>query len=142
MCLSNAKYIGCSKDFTVYKVFILSDECLHSPYYNYEWGHKNDLGKVVRLNTPWPFFSGYNVHGNSFHSFKSMIKAELEAIWNSRSQSYTLCVAECTIPADSKFLFEGKFGDAISYASECIRIDKIVSVFKDGKKQNFDEQCA
>ena len=138
MCLCNAEIVSPAEK-KVYKVLKIVDGYLYSPYCFFSWGfEENDLGEVKSICENVPVITGGDtmyVHGNSFHSFEWMRTAELEALdLSKRYPDFKFCVASCTIPSDTKFLYEGIYGGGPSYASESLKIDFVMSTYTNGKK--------
>ena len=118
-----------NEDITVYKIMRQDENGnLHSLYYNYEW----PVGEVQAINDKADIrehrYMGFNhtsVNGNAFHSFMDKEQAKDYAIEQfARLFAGTKYVlAECVIPADSKFVYLGAFNYSDdSYASEKLKV--------------------
>lgn len=122
MCLTYAKFKIAEKDITCYKVYIkYSDGRIVSPYRRILVPKigiltKTELGEI-------------NPNGGiqkGFHSFSSFNDAIMESKdWE--ECPYLPLIAECTIPKNSKY-YEGYFGKAVSYCSECIKLNKLIYI--------------
>ena len=145
MCLNRAKEIT-PEELKVYKVFLITDTgCLYSPYFSFRWGIEGgDAEEIKHVGTVVPEITGADsmyIHGDSFHSFAWLKTAALEAIDLSfRYMGYKYCVASCTIPADTKFIYEGNYGGGPSYASESLKIDFVMYTYFRGKKWEPDSE--
>ena len=154
MCLYQSKKIE-KEDFKgilCYKVlYLLSDGSLHSPFYDYEW----ELGKTERIENGWeiPGFvsmkpkevlaANIKVHGNitnfAFHTFKNLKDAVYLAedcyiapvVRDGEVKTTKAVVAECLIPSDTEYVFEGTAPCvshyAEGYASQSLTIIRIMS---------------
>ena len=123
----------------VYKVFVIESDGLHSPFFPFSWGDESKFGEEIHVGAKVPVVQEGElcdyVFGDSFHSFEWRATAEYEAKTISRENPTRLhCVAECTIPEYTKFLYEGTYGGGGSYASESIIIRSICSKFFEGIK--------
>jgi len=154
MCLYQSKKIE-KEDFKgilCYKVlYLLSDGSLHSPFYDYEW----ELGKTKCIEGKWELpgvFSknpnevvelSMRVSGNidnfAFHTFKNLKDAVCLAedryiapvVRDGAVKSTKAVVAECLIPSDTEYVFEGS-APCVShyvegYASQSLTIIRIMS---------------
>lgn len=120
MCLTCSKKINIVDDLTVYKVFYINDnnEICSPIYSNCKWNVNETKSTNVDEPDITPYDFGNEIEGNAIHSFKSINDAtsyfkNLERYFDSMFAVY-----ECVIPKTSKFLYEGKFGTQVSYASE------------------------
>ena len=144
MCLVNAKKSKVKTDVKAYKVLrLVSDYKLHSPYYYYFWGTRDRMDDIQHSGTDVPVAFGgrKTIYGDSFHTFESFKHAEMEAedISNNRP-GCLFCVVECTIPAETKYLYEGEYGFNKAYASESLRLDKIISKYQNGHIVDIEDK--
>lgn len=129
MCLMNPMKLNRGEDITVYKVLGQDENGgLHSPIHNFDWvvGETASIDdKAVFKEYHYFNYTATSVEGNAFHSFREKETAEQYL----RSKEGVFCkykkfvVAECVIPADSKFVYLGAYntGDD-SYASEKLKV--------------------
>lgn len=151
MCLNNCKKIKAKKEgIKCYKFLVArpGSECYSSPYWSKEW-HE---GETLTAYSDKESFSKdflYSISGGAFHAFANYEDAFDNAAFyywawffktvNSHMKVY---VCECTIPSDSEYIFIGETGDAKCYASQKLRIDKVIreimekDVVKYGEKIN------
>ena len=145
MCLSESKKITQEGDVKCYKILLMNSKGeLVSPFYkDTNW----ELGEVRTAK----FSNGYtedriasyygSIDSGAFHTLKTLDEAKeyyeyyKEYYYTPTILSdewYTSVIAECTIPKDSKYLYEGmvysgsltRFLDG--YASEKLKIDRVV----------------
>lgn len=154
MCLEKAKLLTNRKEpITAYKVFLAypSHEYLYAPYQSFVFpltpGEVIKAGWVEKGVTPGlrDIFYDVNLKGEGkvdlgcFHLFKNKEDAFICVAETVKGrESYKVGhlerfeVWECTIPVESRFVFEGVFSDLpylVSYASESIIINKRVERF-------------
>ena len=133
MCLSNAKEIKTIKeDITCFKVFkfngeLLDKTTLYSPVYEKRW----KKGELYSTGSAYPSFdyewsSGISICGQAYHSFKNIDDAISYARAYKEATHFSICVCECTIPKNTKYLYKGRTGlnSFEAYASERLRIKK------------------
>ena len=135
MCLSNAKEIKTIKeDITCFKVFKfdgeLSDRAiLYSPSYEKKW-IKGGLYSTGNTSPSFGYESfnltGVSVHGQAYHSFKNVDDAISYARLLKEGTHFSICVCECTIPKNTKYLYKGRtlLKGYEAYASERLKIKK------------------
>lgn len=117
MCLINAKFKIAEKDIICYKVYVDINENLLSPYRR-EKAPEEGIIATTRLGTIIP----PNTVREGFHSFANLSDAIYAAsIWEDNT-----VIVKCTIPKLSRY-YEGVFGRRISYCSECIILNKIIT---------------
>lgn len=123
MCLitkNNDPYIA-EQDIICYKIYIYINGKYVSPY------QKCDMPSINELVTTELQRSGDFYIEKGFHSFACLEDAEVDAEWFGKS-NYEGCIARCIIPEGSKY-YRGKFGNYISYCSESIKIEKIITFY-------------
>lgn len=136
MCLLNAKEIKTIKeDITCFKVFkfhgeLLDKTVLYSPSYEKRW----KKGELYSTGNTLPSFgyesfnliTGISVHEQAYHSFKNVDDAISYARTRKSGTDLSLCVCECTIPKNTKYLYMGRtlLRGFEAYASERLRIKK------------------
>lgn len=126
----------------------------HSPYYETRWvigktyteggslenGTYSDIRRNLRI---YPYQGIIN--GCAYHSYKELDYARytgadfyvFSANKPSGKHKFAVVIAECTIPDDSEYMFEGFTQSGIpAYASEKLRVDKILETIN---ALNIDE---
>ena len=126
----------------------------HSPYYETSWvigktyteegspesGTCDDIRRNLRINQ----YRGI-INGCAYHSYKDLDYARYTGVdffvysvnKHSGRRKFSVVVAECTIPDDSEYMFDGFTQSGIpAYASEKLRVDKILETIND---ENIDE---
>lgn len=167
MCLENAKRIKCEHDIVCYKVaYGGGNGCYITPYNNYEFSLGKNVhtpsikkGKPALFTFEREIFNGiFNTDGTLdiesgvFHSFKNKSDAIIELhylksfkrrkfVSSPEELNRTLiadfaCLIECCIPAGS-IVFEGKYGERKSYASNKIIFKKEISIPLKDKIKHF-----
>ena len=126
--------LNCEEDITVYKVLgVDEDGVLRSPIRKFKW----QVGETMATNEKpeikeyhYLGFSSVSVEGNAFHTFKEKEVAREYAIAKSKIFNFNkMVVAECVIPADSKFVYLGVFNNTDdSYASEKLKVVNVEEV--------------
>ena len=137
MCLYNAKKIEQKGEIKCYKVFTKDGSSLFQP------GHKRGDKWVVGETRTAEFDEGETeetmlhedgtIHSGAFHSFQNQMSVVTFATDFFRNyEEEELSVAECVIPEDSKYVYEGNtYGwsqGCVSlpcYASEKLKVTKI-----------------
>lgn len=143
MCLSNIKKITVPEEgIKCYKVakvvrFEKPDDygdtvMLETPYqhFMYRVGETYTIQAQMEPeieDDPWD--AGFKrLYGNAYHAC-----ADYEGLFrvldNVQAQLFStrdMAVLECTIPADSRYVYEGLFSSKKGYASSNLRIDRIV----------------
>ena len=119
MCLKNAELRVAEKDIICYKVYVVVNKDLLSPYRR-EKAPKEGIIAKTRLGT---IESPDNVVYEGFHSFATLSDAVDESfIW----ENETTVIVKCIIPKLSRY-YKGTFGKRISYCSECIIFNNIIT---------------
>lgn len=119
MCLKNAELKIAEKDIICYKVYVVVNRNLLSPYRR-EKAPEEGIIATTRLGT---IKSPNNVVYEGFHSFCTLSDAVDESfIW----EDDTTVIVKCTIPKLSRY-YKGTFGARISYCSECIILNNIIT---------------
>ena len=119
MCLKNAELKIAEKDIICYKVDVVVDGNLLSPYRR-EKAPEEGMIATTRLGIIK--FPNDAVH-EGFHSFCNLSDAVDESfIW----KDDTTVIVKCTIPKLSRY-YKGTFGARISYCSECIILNNIIT---------------
>lgn len=143
MCLNNAKKITVPEEgIKCYKVakvvhFEKPDDygdtvMLESPYQHFKYR----VGETYTIQAqrkpeieddPWN--AGVKrVYGNAYHACADY-EGVLRVLDNIEVQLFhekDMAVLECTIPADSRYAYEGLFSNRKGYASSNLRIDRVV----------------
>ena len=118
MCLKNAELRIAEKDIICYKVYVVDGNLL-SPYRREQAPEEGIIAKT-RLGT---IKSPDNVVYEGFHSFATLSDAVDESfIW----EDETTVIVKCIIPKLSRY-YKGTFGARISYCSECIIFNNIIT---------------
>ena len=139
MCLFYAKKVTTEKDITVYKVLcvrkpfkweISNCEEYHSPYHKettWALSERKDLEFpdaeiYTQMFRDSPQFDRVvMVEGNAFHSFRDCEAAANEVLRLKRdSPDETFVVGEFIIPKDCRYIYEGYYSYATSYASSSL----------------------
>lgn len=119
MCLINAKLRVAEEDIICYKVYIVVNRNLLSPYRR-EKAPEEGIIATTRLGT---IKSPNNVVYEGFHSFATLSDAVDESsIW----EDETTVIVKCTIPKFSRY-YKGIFSKHISYCSECIILNNLIT---------------
>lgn len=116
MCLKNAELRIAEKDIICYKVYVVDGNLL-SPYRREKAPEKGIIA-TTRLGTIIP----PNTVREGFHSFANLS----DAIDVASIREDNTVIVKCTIPKLSRY-YEGVFGGRISYCSECIILNKIIT---------------
>ena len=117
MCLINAKFKIAEKDIICYKVYVVNNGNLLSPYRREKAPEKGIIA-TTRLGTIIP----PNMVREGFHSFANLSDTINAAfIWDDDT-----VIVKCTIPKLSRY-YEGAFGGRISYCSECIILNNVIT---------------
>ena len=105
--------INRDQDITVYKVLGLDENGgLHSPIHDFEW----PVGEVMEINDKpevkeyhYLSYNATSINGNAFHTFREKESAEeflrKKKGWFDMYKRFA--IAECVIPAGSKFIYLG-----------------------------------
>ena len=118
MCLKNAELKIAEHHILCYKVHVVDGNLL-SPYRR-ERAPEEGIIATTRLGT---IKSPNNVVYEGFHSFCNLSDAVDESfIW----EDDTTVIVKCTIPKLSRY-YKGTFGARISYCSECIILNNIIT---------------
>ena len=124
MCLENIQKIKTEEDIIVYKLLErrhVGYGELVSPFYYFPW----EIGKVYEMGSDEPDFfyekidEGYfpiEVHGHSFHTFKNLEDAQKQLKIHRDRWTGLTYVAKCRIPKNSRFIFEGLYPGAQTFA--------------------------
>ena len=143
MCLNNAKKITvpeegikCYKVAKVVRVEKPDDYgqtvMLESPYQRFKYRVGNtytiqEQREVEIEDDPW--VDGVKrVYGNAYHACANY-EGVFRVLDNVQVQLFSdkeMAVLECTIPADSRYAYEGMFSNKKGYASSNLRIDRVV----------------
>ena len=116
MCLVDYKKVSIRKPLKVYKCLAVdkrrdNSELLISPYFPFWWVEGKEhsvLAKKPNIHEGW--MNELGIYGNAFHSFKNKTDAAKEAeSWAKARLEPCYVVAEFEIPADTDFLYKGKF---------------------------------
>ena len=142
MCLKNSIRMATNKDIVCYKVLKRRNGKLFSPFHQYLW----TLNEVHETPTSCPQVIIDEVWGRAFHTISRLedarkYKRKLEVLplisfLETNTSDFDFVICECTIPKDSKFIYEGttnfysmeddKTVDAYSFASQSLKINKII----------------
>ena len=113
MCLSKAELIKPNKDLTSYKICKVYDKNLNIYVSEYK-AFPYTLGKLKTIKRKKPdtyFYTntdiGLTIEGNAFHSFKTLQAAR--AYYKRLLDKNNFVIIKCTIPQDSKFIYEGEY---------------------------------
>lgn len=124
MCLINAELKIAEKDIICYKVYVSINGNLLSPYRREKAPEKGIIATTY-LGTIIPLIGNYNTPNmvrEGFHSFANVSDAiNAASIWEDDT-----VIVKCTIPKLSRY-YEGVFGGRISYCSECIILNEIIT---------------
>lgn len=145
MCLSKCREIVPVENIVVYKFLeeINSDSeyysgCgLRSPYYRYYYkiGDRCDITE----NEPYNVYNwlGDNIEGGAFHSFANLADVIKDCVdymdddmeWTEgfMNDGNRFAIVKCTIPKDSRHVWEGKYYDRPAYASTSLIVEEIVT---------------
>jgi len=145
MCLSKCKEIVPEESIVVYKFLeeinsnseYYSGCGLRSPYYRYYYkiGERCDITE----NEPYNVYNwlGDNIEGGAFHSFANLadvVKDCVDYIDDDREWTESFmndgnkfAIVKCTIPKDSRHVWEGKYYNRPAYASTSLIVDEIVT---------------
>ena len=117
MCLKNAELRVAEKDIICYKVYVVVNKDLLSPYRK-EKAPEEGMIATTRLGN----ITFDNTVHEGFHSFATLSDAvDASSIWEDDT-----VIVKCTIPKLSKY-YKGIFGTRISYCSECIIFNNIIT---------------
>lgn len=167
MCLDYAKRINkifkrnitcykilCCKETSYYFNYISNEKCMrvskptyemYSPFYGatYYFTQPNEVPHSPEIMPMYYNKKKYSVEGNAIHTFKRKKDAIEEIENNPFLSSQKTMVVKCTIPKNSSFVYKGKYGNNTAYASQKLKLNKIVYTnphiinYKDWIK-NFD----
>ena len=153
MCLKDSKRIGVEPGGKkVYKFLVRKKDdpegLYRSPYYDHYWrtgevstkcemtdhtGGFVDLQETIKTLKYIRYVN--EIKGGGYHSYQTLDGAlydgaGLYMYWSTNEKRVfgksDIVIAECTIPDDCEYVFEGWCGDNASYVSEKIRLDRVI----------------